>query len=46
MDKSGVRQLAVIDRQTGNRLIGLLTMVTSCALTRKLLLKQAIWIER
>src|SRR6266436_7225530 len=26
MDKSGVRQLAVIDRKDGNRLIGLLTM--------------------
>ena len=26
MDKSGVRQLAVIDRKNGNKLIGLLTM--------------------
>jgi CIC family chloride channel protein len=26
MDKSGVRQLAVVDRQNGNKLVGLLTM--------------------
>ena len=26
MDKSGVRQLAVIDRKNGNKLIGILTM--------------------
>ena len=26
MDKAGVRQLAVVDRKDGNRLIGLLTM--------------------